>query len=199
MTLTPAPDASPLICGKFDCRDMRVCRNCGQLFGPCRELGCNNETVQVLEQVCSCQAQRQSQQRWPRYDFNEAVTLCYCCGSKLLPSGSKWSVWFCDECKSRVDTINDLCSKYVVPIGRHSNMASKNRTGSVRAEDDPHIEAFTSTLRDIGQRIELLIHHEKRVVADTLEKQHGLHSPHNHAPHRPSSRRCRCLADPQSG
>ncbi|MBI3266938.1 MAG: hypothetical protein HYZ67_07810 [Chlamydiae bacterium] len=62
------------------------------------------------------------QKRWDGFDFNEFVTLCYCCGAELLKSGSRWSVWFCEACKKRVLEFNQEMGTSVIPIGRHSLM-----------------------------------------------------------------------------
>ena len=51
-----------------------------------------------------------------RLDFHLPAELCRCCAQELLPSGSRWSVWFCDECKPRI--LN--AGAHRIPIGRHS-------------------------------------------------------------------------------
>jgi hypothetical protein len=63
---------------------------------------------------------------WPGFDINERATLCRCCAVEILPSGSRWSVWFCDDCKQRVLGLNDAVGGVVIPIGRHTLM---NRIG----------------------------------------------------------------------
>ncbi len=42
----------------------------------------------------------------------------------LITSGSKWSVFYCHECKDRVGAFNDIVGKVVIPLGRHSVMNS---------------------------------------------------------------------------
>lgn len=59
---------------------------------------------------------------WDGFDYNEVVTLCYCCGTELLRSGSRWSVWFCEQCKERVVEFNTEADRTIIPIGRHSLM-----------------------------------------------------------------------------
>jgi hypothetical protein len=65
----------------------------------------------------------EEQEIWAWADFNRNVDLCYCCGQELIRSGTKWSVWFCGECKGRVVALNMAMSKTVIPIGRHSLMS----------------------------------------------------------------------------
>lgn len=59
---------------------------------------------------------------WSGFDFNEVVTLCHCCQGELLRSGSRWSVWFCQDCKEMVLQFNREAGSYIIPIGRHSAM-----------------------------------------------------------------------------
>lgn len=77
--------------------EMRICRRCSYLY----------DTVDHrCRQACSWD--RKGQEPWPNSDFNEHTCLCRCCVSEPLRSGSRWSVWFCDECKARVIALNKL-------------------------------------------------------------------------------------------
>ncbi|HET7699541.1 MAG TPA: hypothetical protein VFM06_01600 [Candidatus Limnocylindria bacterium] len=58
----------------------------------------------------------------PRLDFHLPAELCRCCAQELLPSGSRWSVWFCRECHTRVRAAGERDRAYRIPIGRHSIM-----------------------------------------------------------------------------
>jgi hypothetical protein len=44
---------------------------------------------------------------WFAFDFNKLVELCYCCGAELVESGFESSVWFCGECKERVEWLSE--------------------------------------------------------------------------------------------
>jgi hypothetical protein len=63
------------------------------------------------------------QERWEGFDFNEIVMLCYCCGQELLKSGSKWTVFFCEDCKKKVMELNRQFQRAIIPIGNHSLMS----------------------------------------------------------------------------
>jgi hypothetical protein len=58
-------------------------------------------------QRCRCPDKVPEGQTWPGHDINEHLHLCECCSMVVLPSGSRWSVWFCKACKRRVDELNE--------------------------------------------------------------------------------------------
>lgn len=97
---------------------LRICGTCRGLRGPVPDRG------DGAEQLCRCRSLelRQAQPRWGG-DHNTYAELCRCCGLRLLRSGSRFSVWFCDYCKPLVITLNRQLGRYVVPIGRHSIMS----------------------------------------------------------------------------
>lgn len=57
------------------------------------------------------------QERWEGYDVNEWIRLCDCCLAVAMRSGSKWSPFFCDDCRPKI-----LAAERGIPIGRHSMM-----------------------------------------------------------------------------
>src|SRR5436190_12449390 len=57
-----------------------------------------------------------------RLDHLTPAELCNCCGIELLPSGSKFSPFFCRPCHARVSTLNRAAERCVIPIGRHNIM-----------------------------------------------------------------------------
>lgn len=83
-----------------------------------------------------CRCRHVDEPRWPRQDFNEHLHLCECCRLVPLRSGSRWSVWFCDECEARVTDINQTVGRYIIPIGRHSLMGGIGIAGAELARAD---------------------------------------------------------------
>ncbi len=75
------------------------------------------------------------------------VELCYCCGIEPIKSGSRWSVFFCDECKDCVLSFNRRSGQWIIPIGRHSLMHG----ASLGAGEDARL--FTGQLRGLGDAI----------------------------------------------
>lgn len=97
---------------------LRLCGTCLQICGPVPERD------DGAQQYCGCPPlePRPPQPRWGA-DHNTYAELCRCCGLRLLRSGTRYSVWFCDYCKPLILTLNRQLGRYLVPIGRHSLMA----------------------------------------------------------------------------
>lgn len=108
-----------------------------------------------------------NQAKWDRHDFNEKVTLCYCCGQELLRSGSRWSVWFCEECKRKVIELNSQFQRTIIPIGRHSLMS-----GFVIGHDKLHnpeaVEMFLTKVNKMSVRIKQLDNWRARRLSDNF-------------------------------
>ena len=148
------------------CSAFKICGACYELRGFWLYQG------RELQQECECTYSRvragfqPAPARWPVNDFNEVVTLCYCCGAELLRSGSKWSVWFCEECKGRVRALNVRYQRCLIPIGRHSVMngfAVRGRDAQVPAA----VEQFVLCAEALQDRTGLLNHWAAAIVAET--------------------------------
>jgi hypothetical protein len=140
-----------------------VCRLCGAVHGEVFRHAPNADG-HGMRQACDC-VTTPPMETWPGYDFNQAVTLCRCCGRKLLMSGLRWSEWFCDGCLPPIETINRVCSNCVIPTGRHSlleHLAWSN--------EGPYAEVpeFIRELGDWFDRVERLETHARNVVHDNL-------------------------------
>ena len=97
------------------------------------------------------------------------------------PSGSKWSVWFCDACQHRVSTLNGSVGRCVIPIGRHSLM---NGVGAPAREFDPTdeeerlaiVDAFHGDLMglfDSMEHLQAFAQARRREFANELEFPSG--------------------------
>jgi hypothetical protein len=127
-------------------------------------------------QMCLCRGYGQ-QARWEGFDFNERIHLCECCVQHVLPSGSKFSVWFCEECRSRVVDLDRRVGIALIPLGRHSFMAGialRGRdvvpalAGHRRAQRN--LEAFRSGLLGLSVRMDTLHEASKARLGWTLER-----------------------------
>jgi len=76
----------------------------------------------AYEQLCQCQRALQQQETWPGFDFNKYLELCCCCGVEPITSGSRWSPFFCGECRERVVALNQEYGRWIIPLGRHTLM-----------------------------------------------------------------------------
>jgi hypothetical protein len=97
---------------------MNICGECGNLFGTFIDAE-SGGVAQV--QRCTCPSRRPPtpELRWGRRDFNTAVELCFCCAATLVPTGSRWSRFFCAPCYADVLAWNARSTSYI-PVGRHS-------------------------------------------------------------------------------
>ena len=125
--------------------DVEVCGACGEAVGPFEQDG----ATLVQGGACALHSVPDPEPKWPRHDFNRHVEICRCCGREPLPSGSKYSVWFCDYCKRAVGLLNGRHGRCVVPIGRHSVHAGF----MLRMEEqttDADILLFTEALNSVA-------------------------------------------------
>jgi hypothetical protein len=98
----------------IDFTDVFICSECFEIRGSWKSRG------EVFRQKCRCEvaALPEPDDPWFAFDFNKLCELCYCCGAELVESGFESSVWFCGECKQRVERLNERCGRCVIPMGR---------------------------------------------------------------------------------
>ena len=146
---------------------LEICPSCWGLRGPCSPPALDGE--QVVQQ-CACEKRAGSElpERWPRFDFNMAVELCRCCGLVPLPSGSRWSVWLCDECQPRALALNRRLGRAAVPIGRHSMMSGIFVTANTA--DDDAIRGFVEASNGMFRSIDRLDEWSHERVAFNIDR-----------------------------
>lgn len=138
----------------IDCKEFKVCAKCGGIYGTWDYRPKGSNLSYLLYQKCSCD-NGTPYEEWPCYDFNEIVTLCYCCGREILNSGSKMSIWFCEECKKRVLELNRTHQKRIVPIGRHSVLAGMLLMGS-DIDDKQKIQEYVTEWNKLVAKMDIL-------------------------------------------
>jgi hypothetical protein len=138
-----------------------VCRTCGQLRGPLVA-----RDGERREQRCTC-TRGEREETWPRFDFNTAAELCQCCVREVIPSGSKFSSYFCNTCRKRVLALDQSVALALIPLGRHSVMNSIALPGA-QATDRAAVERFTSRLLDFFARDERLSEWRTERARDVL-------------------------------
>jgi hypothetical protein len=85
---------------------LKVCREHGGLYDPVPHPGSGEQQL--------CHAEK-PQPRWATYDFNEWVHLCEACLQDTVRSGSRFSPFFCEECRNLLTRNGPT-----IPRGRHS-------------------------------------------------------------------------------
>lgn len=101
---------------------LELCRECLELRGPCLDRAGGGERTQR----CACEPK---EPRWKGYDYNMALELCRGCVAATVPSGSRWSPFFCGECAPRVLAYNRAAGA-AIPVGRHSMMNGLGLSGA---------------------------------------------------------------------
>ena len=156
--------------GRYDCSEMVVCTKCCQLRGRCKEVNARGRVIEILGQRCTCSTSTRVEPLWPRRDFNEVACLCRCCNAVILPSGSKFSVWFCESCKAPILKMNELCQQYMIPIGRHSLMASTTVRSKASCQRRLETSRLTNFLEGIGGHVQALSEFSAGIVREYLQE-----------------------------
>jgi hypothetical protein len=148
-------------------RDSFVCGTCGELRGPFvwRLKGVEYPHVQE----CGCAHQRRAKgerpETWLGFDFNTVAELCHACGCEVLRSGSKFSIWFCRECRDRATALNAGVGQPIVPIGRHSLM---HRIAMRAQPTEAEIGAFVTRFGTLVDRMHQIHQWAGEVVRSNL-------------------------------
>lgn len=141
-----------------------ICGDCYGVRGRFPERGAD------AEQLCSCAPVETRRNRRPSggADHCTYVELCRCCGLVLLSSGSRWSVWFCEQCLPLIAGLNRAVGWMTAPIGRHSVM---NGVGLAASSTASHaaVEQFTAASIGLFERIGALEQYARAVVEQNVE------------------------------
>jgi hypothetical protein len=164
-----------LLLKDIECREMEICQKCYEVRGPWRPKGAtetpgSRRSLFHYTQECKCdEALGSLNEEWPGFDFKRAVELCQCCGLEPVRSGSRWSVWFCDDCKEMVRQLHAKYQRYIVPIGRHSVHGGFGVTGE-KSHDEAEVEYFAIRWKDVSEAIDHLARFARLTVSENLEK-----------------------------
>jgi hypothetical protein len=153
--------------GRID--GLEICPRCRALHGPWSR---NAEPARFQECTCEIRKRpaREKNPEWKGWDVAQAVELCRCCGVVPLRSGSRWSVWLCEECKPRALELNGRAGRPIVPIGRHSMMHGIGISGSVKEDESEEIEAFCAAANGLFEAINLLHEWARLRIAFNVER-----------------------------
>ena len=163
--------------------DLMVCSSCFQIYGFGGYISPRREYWRHW-QNCDCSEKagmpKDVDEKWTWFDFNKLVELCYCCGKVLIPSGSKWNFFFCDECKQMVRELNRQCGRLMIPVGRHSIVNGSSFSGrrvapgymlsGEEAQDDQKVEGFLISVKRMAASIKRLNEWSRLEVANTLKE-----------------------------
>jgi hypothetical protein len=98
----------------LDFSNVYICLRCCDLRGDWKS------QEEVFHQRCWCERDSlpDPEETWFGFEFNQLCELCRCCGAELASSGFDSSVWFCRECRDRVESVNGDAGRRVIPLCR---------------------------------------------------------------------------------
>ena len=122
---------------------LTLCPKCLQPHGKMRLL-----YGDWVEQQCECEKKDES--KWgDGRDFNTGYETCYCCGLEVITSGSRWSSFYCQDCKKAIRKFNDSVGTCVIPLGRHSIMNGIGFKKSAPLQEATSL--FSNELKSMGE------------------------------------------------
>jgi hypothetical protein len=153
--------------------DLYVCSGSGELFG----LTGPKVGPPTHEQRCRWTADVYRGEPWheprtdlpePAGDFPTAVEFCCCCATELISSGSRFSSFFCAECRAAARQLADSAGFAVIPLGRHTLMNGVCLDGG-DAADPQRLTTFTAAAEGFFARVDRLATWQRGIVADHID------------------------------
>ena len=152
---------------------LAVCGGSGALLGPLFADGAPFAWQRCLSREClyfdAAWHQPDPALREPYGDFPTEVELCHCCASVAIPSGSRFSSFFCAGCNSRAVALNRALGFAAIPIGRHSLMHGITLSARDDARFEDAARAFMQSCTSLWERIDRLDAWRRVVVADRID------------------------------
>jgi hypothetical protein len=140
-----------------DLEHFSICGTCRTLDERGRSDGRN--------QRCACRPR--DTKPWPRFDFNERLCLCQCCAREALPSGSRWSLFFCRECQLMAMGASIWAQRLVMPIGHHSLV---HTFVTANANTEARVANLLATVKTVSAGTDVLNRWAKKSVAHNLKR-----------------------------
>lgn len=144
---------------------LEICRECLDLRGPI------SDAPNARVQRCRCESRGSlKEKRWHGFDFNEAFELCYLCAAEVIPTGSRWSSFYCAPCQRRVNWHNHAAGAVEIPLGRHALMNDLSFDDETREPAKSERE-----LAGLGSRIDRVRAWRRARVRAIVHGSHGSH------------------------
>ena len=77
---------------------------------------------------CRCERSRQTPNVFIGGDFPTPFEICWYCQAEIIRSGSRWSTYYCENCRVPINNLNELLERdglVGLPIGRHTLMHAR--------------------------------------------------------------------------
>jgi hypothetical protein len=110
---------------------LQLCLYCNRLRGATTtrdgDLGYDN--------LCDCDSKLWDRDPQPRYgDLSNDRWLCMSCVSSVVAGGTRWSSFYCDDCRPAVLALRAAAGRSVIPVGYHSLMNGTSSQSTDAAE-----------------------------------------------------------------
>jgi hypothetical protein len=105
---------------------------------------------------------------WPGYDRNAWVDICHCCCAEVISAGSRWSTFYCTDCRARVTKAQQADPMFDPPMGRNLIM-NDVLVGGPRALDSVATGRLAAATLDMASRIRLIWEIRERDLARVLQ------------------------------
>ena len=102
---------------------------------------------------------------WPGNDFNTSVEFCHCCSKALINTGSKFSSFYCDDCRKLVVEYNNQDGSVLIAMGRHSFMNGIKLGIPFSKKEETQ---FTSNLNTFFKSVDLVQEWQKLSLFENL-------------------------------
>ena len=129
--MDPLPNLDPGQNLKFGAHDLTICSKCLTLYGRLVHILPETSTGRKRSgwryQKCKCMKKEDDKngmkvRLWPGNNFNTSVEFCHCCSKELINSGSRFSSFYCNDCRELIFEYNKQEDIMSIPLGRHSFM-----------------------------------------------------------------------------
>jgi hypothetical protein len=115
-----------------------------------------------------CDCDKHEDPKWSEgMDFNKAYETCYCCGLEVIQTGSRWSTFFCRDCRKAIRKFNDSVGTCVIPLGRHSMMNGIRFKKSAPLPEAASL--FSSELKSMGKLMNRAHEHGALILRHQLK------------------------------
>lgn len=98
--------------------ELDYCPDCADIYGVLDGIG----------KRCNCERSSQTADLYIGGDFPTPFEICWYCQAEIIRSGSRWSTYYCENCRVPIRNLNDILERdglVGLPIGRHTMMHAR--------------------------------------------------------------------------
>ena len=156
----------------YGCSDLTICKSClkpyGQIVG---SMEINHDPQSKWYSLnCKCKNEKNEKDGTVNPDktaseLKTAIEFCQCCSMELINFGSKYSVFFCNDCLKLATLYNEFTGKNIIPLGKHSFM---NGIMLISPYTRAEAKEFKIEIKAFFERISLIMDWQKYALFENL-------------------------------